>query len=55
YKLIRIQTEGLSGEYLEDENTELRSQFHFLVALAFVPENIQRTTTKFYGVGVGTT
>ncbi|KAJ4442814.1 hypothetical protein ANN_04407 [Periplaneta americana] len=35
----RIQTEGLSGEYLEEENTELRSQFHFLVALAFVPEN----------------
>ncbi|KAJ4451998.1 hypothetical protein ANN_03482 [Periplaneta americana] len=32
--MLRIQTEGLSGEYLEEGNTELRSQFHSLVALA---------------------
>ncbi|KAJ4433441.1 hypothetical protein ANN_15743 [Periplaneta americana] len=35
----RPNAKGLSGEYLEEENTELRSQFHSLVALAFVPEN----------------
>ncbi|KAJ4430030.1 hypothetical protein ANN_22238 [Periplaneta americana] len=32
-----IQIEGLSGEYLEEEHTELRSQFHSLVAVDFVP------------------
>ncbi|KAJ4434981.1 hypothetical protein ANN_23553 [Periplaneta americana] len=31
----RIQTDGLPGE----ENTELRSHFHSLIALAFVPKN----------------
>lgn len=34
-----LQSEGLFTEYCEKENDEMRSQFHSLIALTFVPED----------------
>jgi hypothetical protein len=34
----KLQAEGLSDEYKQEDNETMRSDFHALIALAFVPE-----------------
>ena len=34
-----MQADGQSAAYLEEENDDLRSQFHAIISLCFVPPN----------------